>query len=162
MGSMNDSVISKGPFTALLVLAALGAIVGCDKRDGNDATDRREAAAEKREEVSEKREEQNEVIAADADDTKKNVRDRDPDSVTPFDQKNNESDLEITQKIRQGVVGADGFSMDARNVKIVTANGVVTLRGPVESDRERTRIVEMAQKTPGVTRVDDQLEVARQ
>lgn len=159
---MNDTVLSKGPFTALLVLAALGAIVGCDKRDGNDASDRREAAAEKREEVAEQREEAFEVLAADADDTKKNVRDRDPASVTPLDQKNNETDLTITQKIRQDVVSADGFSMDARNVKIVTADGVVTLRGPVESDRERSRIVEMARKVEGVKRVDDRLEVARQ
>ena len=55
----------------------------------------------------------------------------------------------------------DSLSFDARNVKVVTEGGVVTLRGPVRSDDEKAAIVEIATRTAGVTRVDDQLEVAR-
>ena len=136
-------------------------MVGCDRRDGNDLSDRREVAAEQREDAREVQANQAEAAKADADDTRKNVRDREPAAVTPFDQKENEVDRTITQTIRQGVVGAEGFSLDARNVKIITADGVVTLRGPVDNDQERMKIVEIAKKVEGVKRVDDQLEIAR-
>lgn len=145
----------------LFALTLVGAVVGCDRRDGNDVSDRREEVAEQREDTREAQETQAKAAAADADDTRKNVRDREPATVTPFDQKENEVDRTITQKIRQSVVGAEGFSLDARNVKIVTADGVVTLRGPVDNDQERMKIVEMAKAVEGVKRVDDQLEIAR-
>lgn len=145
----------------LFALTLVGAVVGCDRRDGNDLSDRREVAAEQREDAREVQEARTEAAASDADDTRKNVRDREPAAVTPFDQKENEVDRTITQTIRQGVVGAEGFSLDARNVKIITADGVVTLRGPVDNDQERMKIVEIAKKVEGVKRVDDQLEIAR-
>lgn len=159
MNQAIDMIQKARPF--LFALTLVGAVVGCDRRDGNDATDRREAVAEQREDAREIQEDRTEARSADADDTRKNVRDREPAAVTPFDQKENEVDRTITQKIRQGVVGAEGFSLDARNVKIVTADGVVTLRGPVDNDQERMKIVEMAKAVEGVKRVDDQLEVAR-
>ena len=94
-----------------------------------------------------------------ADNTKKNERDRDPAAVTPLDQKENEVDRGITQKVRQGVMDHDDLSMNAKNVKIVTADGVVTLRGPVKSEKEKADIAALAQKVEGVKRVDNQLEV---
>jgi len=94
------------------------------------------------------------------DNTKINERDRDGDSVTPGDQAENEADRKITQRVRQAVVDKDGLSMNAKNVKIVTANGVVTLRGPVESSSEKADIASIAQGTDGVTRVENQLEIA--
>jgi len=94
-----------------------------------------------------------------ADNTKKNERDR-ADTLTPLDQAENEADRGITQQIRQAVVGKDGLSMNAKNVKIITSNGVVTLRGPVRSVDEKADIAGIAQRTGGVTRVDNQLEVA--
>ncbi len=54
----------------------------------------------------------------------------------------------------------DTLSVTAKNVKIITANAVVTLRGPVKNDKEKTDIVMIAQGTDGVKRVDNQLEVA--
>ena len=78
-----------------------------------------------------------------------------------MDQSNAERDLETTRAIRAGIVSNDSLSFDARNVKVVTEGGVVTLRGPVRSDDEKAAIVEIATRTAGVTRVDDQLEVAR-
>lgn len=100
------------------------------------------------------------VEALRPDNTKVNERDRDGDSVTPGDQAENESDRTITQRVRQAVVDKDGLSMNAKNVKIVTDNGVVTLRGPVESSSEKADIASIAQRTDGVTRVDNQLEIA--
>jgi len=98
--------------------------------------------------------------AVPADNTGKNERDRDPNKLTPMDQKENETDLTITQKVRQEVVGRDALSMTAKNVKIITVDGVVTLRGPVNSDGEKREVASIAQRVMGVKRVDNQLEVA--
>jgi hyperosmotically inducible periplasmic protein len=97
---------------------------------------------------------------APADNTKKNERDRDTSTLTPGDQGENEVDRTITQKIRQAVVKDDALSMTAKNVKIITVDGVVTLRGPVKSDKEKTDINALAQRVEGVKRVDNQLEIA--
>lgn len=97
---------------------------------------------------------------APADNTKKNERDRDTTALTPGDQAENPMDLSITQKIRQEVVKDDALSMSAKNVKIITRDGVVTLRGPVKSDKEKADIGALAQRTDGVKRVDNQLEIA--
>jgi hyperosmotically inducible periplasmic protein len=94
-----------------------------------------------------------------ADNTKKNERDT-GNTLTPGDQAENEADRTITQQIRQAVVDKDSLSMNAKNVKIITANGVVTLRGPVKTPDEKADIAAIAQRTSGVTRVDNQIEVA--
>ena len=82
-----------------------------------------------------------------------------PGAPTPLDQSNTSSDLEITQAIRKKVVGDDDLSFNAKNVKIITVSGKVTLRGPVESSQERATIERSARDVPGVKRVDNQLEV---
>jgi hyperosmotically inducible periplasmic protein len=96
---------------------------------------------------------------ADADNTARNARDSSGKTVTPTDQSENEGDRAITQRVRKAVVDNDALSTNAHNVKIVTANGVVTLRGPVATAQEKNTVVAAAQMTPGVKRVDDQLEV---
>lgn len=96
------------------------------------------------------------------DNTKQNVRDRDSTTLTPMDQGSSEADRTITQQIRKAVVGHDGLSTDAKNVKIITQDGVVTLRGPVKSADEKATIAAISTKTEGVKRVDNQLEVAVQ
>src|SRR5262245_31446096 len=68
------------------------------------------------------------------DNTGRNVRDRNGDTLTPGDQSSSERDVELTRKIRQEVVGDDSLSMMAHNVKIISVDGVVTLRGPVKSE----------------------------
>jgi hyperosmotically inducible periplasmic protein len=95
-----------------------------------------------------------------ADNTDKNERDRNMDTLTPGDQGGSEADRTVTQQIRQGVVQDDALSMTGKNVKIVTVNGVVTLRGPVKSTTEKSQIAAIAQRVDGVKRVDNQLEVA--
>ena len=95
----------------------------------------------------------------DADNTERNVRDRDDDALTPLDQGGSEADRAITQAIRKAVVAKDELSTNAKNVKIITINGVVTLRGPVKTAEEKATIVALAKKAAGAKSVDDQLEV---
>jgi osmotically-inducible protein OsmY len=93
------------------------------------------------------------------DNTGRNQRDR-GDTLTSVDQSETEADRTITQKIRQAVVADDSLSMTAHNVKIITVNGVVTLRGPVNSDQERKTIASIAGSVAGADKVQDHLEVA--
>ena len=93
-----------------------------------------------------------------ADNTKVNERDH-GDSVTPPDQNENKQDVEITAEVRKELMSNHDLSTTAQNVKIVTQNGVVTLRGPVESASEKQTVHAVAQKAPGTQRVDDQLEI---
>jgi osmotically-inducible protein OsmY len=95
-----------------------------------------------------------------ADNSGKNVRDRKDEAVTSGDQSNTQSDLNITQEIRKAVMADKELSMNAHNVKIITANGVVTLRGPVKSAEEKASVGAKAQHAAGVTHVDNQIEIA--
>jgi hyperosmotically inducible periplasmic protein len=102
-----------------------------------------------------------ETQAVDADNTKRNARDADGKTLTPMDQGESEADRTITQTIRKEVVAHDQLSTNAKNVKIITRDGVVTLRGPVKSTEEKAAIASVATKTTGVKRVDNQLEIER-
>lgn len=95
---------------------------------------------------------------ADRDNTGLNARDRDGIDKTPIDQNENKSDINITAAIRKQVVDTE-MSVDAQNVKIITQNGRVTLRGPVETEQEKQRIDDMAKSVAGADKVDNQLEV---
>ena len=92
--------------------------------------------------------------------TGKNERDRDPARLTPEDQGGSEVDRELAQQVRQSVVKDDALSMLGKNVKIITREGVVTLRGPVKTAAEKSQIGAIATETKGVKRVDNQLEIA--
>jgi osmotically-inducible protein OsmY len=98
---------------------------------------------------------------AEADNTGRNARDDEPGNLTALDQSNSASDVDITQAIRKKVVADDALSFNAKNVKIITVSGKVTLRGPVESDRESKTIEQSARAVPGVVAVDNQIEVKR-
>jgi hyperosmotically inducible periplasmic protein len=97
---------------------------------------------------------------SDADDTGRNVRDRDGDTLTPGDQSESEPDLKLTQEIRKAVVADDTLSTTAQNIKIITQDGVVTLRGPVKSKEEKAKIEDKAKEIAGAGKVKSQLEVA--
>ena len=91
-----------------------------------------------------------------------NVRDRADTAITAGDQSNSKADLEITAHIRRAVIKDKSLSMMAQNVKIVTLNGAVTLRGPVKSDAEKASIASKAEAIAGADKVNNQLEVANQ
>ena len=95
-----------------------------------------------------------------ADNTGRNERDRSGATKTPGDQSENETDRTVSQKIRQSIVADDSISTNGKNVKIITSDGVVTLRGPVKSTAERANIADKARRTAGVKKVDNQLEIA--
>jgi len=97
--------------------------------------------------------------AAEPDNSGRNVRDRDDQNKTSGDQSENEGDRSITQNIRQAVISDDSLSTNAKNVKIITNDGIVTLRGPVKSENEKAQIESKAKQVAGVKRVDNQLEV---
>ena len=99
------------------------------------------------------------LAQADADNTGRNERDSDGTTLTPGDQSSNEADVELTRRIREAVVADDSLSTNAHNVKIITINGKVTLRGPVESDAERAKIVATAEQLAGKNKVDNKLEI---
>jgi len=93
-----------------------------------------------------------------ADNTKVNERDR-GNTVTPIDQGNGEEDIQITATIRREMMGDERLSFAAKNVKVITFERKVTLRGPVSSADEKTSVEAIAKKTNGVSVVDNQLEV---
>ena len=80
-------------------------------------------------------------------------------TLTPGDQSESETDRTLTQQIRKAVVADDSLSTMAKNIKIITVDGVVTLRGPVQSPQEREAIQAKAQQIAGIDRIDNQLEV---
>jgi hyperosmotically inducible protein len=83
-----------------------------------------------------------------------------PDAaLTPEQQ--NEMDLRITQKLREGMAKDNALVGAAKNVTITTVGGIVTLRGPVQDDKEKLGVTLLAARTPGVKRVMDELEVAK-
>ena len=81
--------------------------------------------------------------------TERNVRDRGGATLTAEDQKENRGDRELTAAIRRSVVKDKSLSFNAHNAKIITRNGVVTLRGPVENSAEKIKLQSIAQKNGG-------------
>ena len=96
-----------------------------------------------------------------ADNTRVNQRDRHDASLTPMDQGKSADERKITADIRKKVVADKNLSFTAKNVKIITIGTKVTLRGPVKSEQEKAAIEAYAKQIPGVSDVDDQLEIAK-
>ncbi|HEV2693857.1 MAG TPA: BON domain-containing protein [Verrucomicrobiae bacterium] len=98
--------------------------------------------------------------ATDADNSGRNVRDRHDKTLTPGDQGTTAADIQTTRNIRKALVAkSSGYWVTAKNIKIITVNGKVTLRGPVKSDSEKSGIVALANGIAGDGNVTDQLEV---
>ena len=82
-------------------------------------------------------------------------------TVTPIDQKNDQADINLTASIRRKLVADQDLSMNAKNVKIISRDGNVTLRGLVESDAEKAIIQDEAARVAGVRNVDNQIDVRK-
>jgi hypothetical protein len=93
------------------------------------------------------------------DNTAVNKRDASGATKTAIDQKETQGDVNITANIRKRVVEAENMSINARNVKIITEDGKVVLRGPVNSAAEKESIEKMARDVAGKDNVDSQIEV---
>ena len=81
-------------------------------------------------------------------------------SQTATDQSNDPADIKITADIRKMVVNDGSLSMMAKNVKIITIDGVVTLRGPVETEKEKAAIESHA-KHGGAKKITNELEIKK-
>ena len=97
-----------------------------------------------------------------ADNTKTNERDRSTNESTADQQKENHSDREITQQIRQSIMKDKSLSTYAHNIKIVTQNGQVTLKGPVRSEDEKRAIEARAAEVAGENKVSSELNIKPQ
>jgi osmotically-inducible protein OsmY len=93
------------------------------------------------------------------DNTQINQRDRNPNEPTADKQQNNRSDRDITQHIRKAITADKSFSEYARNVKVITRNGQVTLKGPVRTDDEKSAIEIKAKAIAGDGNVTNDLTV---
>lgn len=94
------------------------------------------------------------------DNTAVNSRDTESSAKTPLDQGQNSADVSVTADIRKAILAKENMSINARNVKIITENGQVTLRGPVESQAEKDAIDKIAKDRAGAEKVDNYLEIA--
>jgi hyperosmotically inducible protein len=94
------------------------------------------------------------------DNTKINRRDRNGATTTADQQKANRSDAEITREIRRSITQDKALSTYAKNVKVITNGGNVTLRGPVRSEEEKKSIGSKADSIAGADHVKNELEVA--
>lgn len=94
-----------------------------------------------------------------ADNTKMNQRDRNSHEPTADRQKDNRSDREITRQIRQSIMKDRSLSTYAHNVKIISQNGMVTLKGPVRSEEERKGAEAKASQIAGESKVTSELDV---
>jgi hyperosmotically inducible protein len=92
---------------------------------------------------------------AQADNTKMN-RANEP---TADQQQNSLSDRDLTQQIRKAIMKDKSLSTYAHNVKIITQNGQVTLKGPVRSDDEKRTIEAKAAEIAGANKVTSELAV---
>jgi len=98
-------------------------------------------------------------VTTEADNTARNVRDRGNRTLTPLDQGNSQADVNTTAQIRKEIISGKDMSVNAKNVKIITNKGQVTLRGPVNTAEEKRLIGDIAINIARVENVDNQLEV---
>ncbi len=101
------------------------------------------------------------VIAQDtpADNTDNNERDHSGETKTSSDQSNSYEDNKITAAIRRAIADDSSLTTSARNVKIITENGTVTLRGQVSSTDQKAKILVHAAKVVGGERVENDIEI---
>lgn len=142
-----NSLGTSTTFTKALLACAAGCwLVGCDQSQPIGSPSKGKASVP--------------PSAIDPTNTGTNARDRDPSAKTPFDQNENTTDIAITADIRKRVVDST-LSVNAHNVKIITQDHKVTLRGPVNSDEEKRQLESMALAVAGEGNVDNQLDVKR-
>lgn len=94
------------------------------------------------------------------DNSRVNERDNETRELTADQQKSNASDTKITARIRQDIMKQKAFSTYAKNIKIITVDGKVTLKGPVRTQKEQTWILQTARSVVGPSNVVDKIEIA--
>ena len=95
-----------------------------------------------------------------ADNTKTNKKDRAEGAVTADQQKMNPADRELAQSVRKAIMSDKTLSTYAHNVKVIARDGMVTLKGPVRTEEEKSALEEKAVATAGAGKVTNELTVA--
>src|SRR5262245_41297516 len=111
------------------VLAAALA-VGCEKLESSNAPITSPNPSKPESTASDRRDQNPPLL----DNAAVNRRDTQPDAKTPIDQNENQADINMTAEVRKRILETKDLSVYARNAKVITANGKVTLRGPVDSE----------------------------
>ena len=94
------------------------------------------------------------------DNTKTKQGDASKNAKTADQQKMNPADRETTKKIRSALMDDKSLSTYAHNIKIITTDGMVTLKGPVRSEDEKSAIEAKARQVAGDSNVTNNLTVA--
>ncbi|MBN8555396.1 MAG: BON domain-containing protein [Deltaproteobacteria bacterium] len=81
-------------------------------------------------------------------------------NINASDQKNNKADIDLSAKIRRDIMNNDDLSFNAKNIKIITRDGNVTLKGDVNNVSERSWIEQRAQAIAGEENVKNELAIA--
>lgn len=92
------------------------------------------------------------------DNTAQNEKEMTKDAVTPTDQGNSAKDVQITKDIRSGIMDKD-LSFNAKNIKIITRDEHVTLKGVVESDAEHQAVLSIAGNHANNGKITDDIKV---
>ena len=89
-----------------------------------------------------------------------NKGDQKSTAMTADKQKINAGDQKITRQIRRSIMADKSLSTYAHNIKIITRDGAVTLKGPVKSDDEKKSVLAKAVTVAGsADKVTDQITV---
>jgi osmotically-inducible protein OsmY len=98
--------------------------------------------------------------AQQADNSKANKPNQEQGTPTADQQKMNPADRDITKKIRSALHNDSSLSTYAHNVKIITREGKVTLKGPVRSEEEKDKVAAAASSVAGEGNVTNEITVA--
>ena len=93
------------------------------------------------------------------DNSKSNQGDASKGAVTAQQQKMDPADRNITKQIRSSIYKDKSLSTYAHNIKIITQDGKVTLKGPVRTEDEKAGIEAKAAAVVGADNVTNQLQV---
>lgn len=102
------------------------------------------------------------IAETEPDNSKVNVRDQNPNALTSDDQTSKKEDVELIRKIRRSLTENHNLSTNAQNVKIISHNGYVILKGPVNSAQEKSSVERLARNVAGQDRVANGLSVLKQ
>lgn len=139
--------------TALSCLALAGFLAGCDGDSGTSA-----GSGSTESGVGSGTGSETVPAAVEPNNTGRNAQDRAENALTAEDQGGSEADRELTASVRRAITANDQLSVDGKNIKIITRDGKVTLRGPVQSAQERSAIESIVRQA-GVTSFENELEV---
>lgn len=96
---------------------------------------------------------------AQPDNSAQNKGDNKKGAMTADNQKETAADRELAKKIRRSIAGDSALSTYAHNVKVIVREGMVTLKGPVKSEDEKTAVGAKANEIAGADKVQNELTV---